>query len=217
MEILFISDTHNRLYEADVDNVLNYCQSRGIRLEAIISLGDVADFEYKILFKNSLLRSLPRYGVLGNHDWTTVLKLNSIEDIHNKVITLPNGMTMAGMCGSCKYKPGNPPCMWSQRESVEIARGLGEADILISHDTVCQTNHPINDDISAPQEGLLGINKYLSDNSICKLHIHGHLHTPYVHREDTFTRICVKNLAIISISSDRTAEILYATEQYDEV
>lgn len=208
MYILCVADTHNRLYESDMSALYEYIKQRQIQLSAVVSLGDVADFEYKILF-HDFLRPLPRYGVLGNHDWSTVLGMNHIEDIHSRVLRLPNGMTAAGFSGSARYKPGNQP-MWTQKESLEISKLIGPADILFSHDTLCDRPDALYDELSAPQDGLLGITEYLHHNPQCWLHIHGHLHTPYIKHDNGVTRICVHKLAVVNISDEHTATVVFS-------
>ena len=74
------------------------------------------------------------------------------------------------MGGSFKYKRNDEYAFYTQEESIEIAKKIGNADIFVTHDKAfTEDNHnPVHD-------GLKGITNYIYTNHI-PLHIHGHLH-----------------------------------------
>lgn len=164
LKILFIADTHNCLtYD---EETLNYIKN-------------VKDYDYCILLGDhsaddlvEILKIIPKEkicGVLGNHDSWEKYKDYSIENIDKKVITI-NGIRIAGISGSFKYKNSDNYALYTHEESIEIANTMESADILITHDKPF-TNGKEWD----AHSGMKGITEYIYKNHI-PLHIHGHLH-----------------------------------------
>lgn len=164
LKVLFITDTHNCLsYEKEtleyIKNIKDY--------DYCILLGDhSAEDLYeitKIIPKDKLC------GVLGNHDSWDKYKEYGINNIDGNVIDI-NGVKIAGMSGSYKYKNSDQYALYTHEESIDIANRMDEADILVSHDKP-YTEKQFGD----AHDGLKGITEYIYKNKI-PLHIHGHLH-----------------------------------------
>lgn len=206
MILLVVSDTHNRYSEKDFRDIDDYCKNHNIEIKRIISLGDITDFEYKLLKKDF---NVPIYGVIGNHDWPTVLEINDIPNLHGNLLTFENGLSATGFCGSSKYKATNEPNMFTQSRSVEIARQLPVANILFSHDTACHDETLLSSNSSYSHAGLWGITRYLEHTPSCKLHIHGHLHQSFHNMIDGLTTICVFRWALIDVSDSLQVTYLY--------
>lgn len=143
-------------------------------------LGMIRDYDYHccVLLGDIPLQALELihdvsheqiFGVLGNHDEPDQLKRCGIPDLNGKVITV-NGVTIAGLSGSHRYKDGNH-VMLSQKESISAAKQLPPADILISHDTV----YHIMGRKDNAHCGLKGISQYISNHKT-KLNLCGHYH-----------------------------------------
>lgn len=164
LKILFIADTHNCL--ADGNELLNYIKQQ-------------KDYNYCILLGDHSSNDLERIlqiipiekicGVLGNHDGWERYKNYNIQDINGKVIDI-NGVKIAGLGGSFKYKNSSEYCLYTHEESIDIANKIKEADIFVSHDKpFTEDNH------NFAHDGLKGVTEYIYKNHI-PLHIHGHLH-----------------------------------------
>lgn len=164
IKILFIADTHNCLYgnskileELKKQKDYDFC----------ILLGDHSTNDL-----NEILQIIPInkiYGVLGNHDGWDKYKQFGINDINQKIINI-NGVKIAGISGSYKYKNVSDYVLYTHEQSLEIADKMEQADILVTHDIpfLCDNHNPVHD-------GLKGITKYIYKNQI-PIHIHGHLH-----------------------------------------
>lgn len=164
LKVLFITDTHNCLsYEKEtldyIKNVKNY--------NYCILLGDhFAEDLYeitKIIPKDKLC------GVLGNHDSWDKYKEYGINNIDGNVIDI-NGVRIAGMSGSYKYKISDQYALYTHEESIDIANRMNEADILVSHDKPY-----IQKQFGDAHDGLKGITEYIYKYKF-PLHIHGHLY-----------------------------------------
>ncbi len=167
VKILFITDTHNCLtYEKEtLDQIKNIKE-----YDYCILLGDhSADDLYEI---THIIPKEKICGVLGNHDSWEKYKEYSIENIDGKVINI-NGIRIAGMSGSFKYKNSDQYALYTHEESIEIANNMAEADIFVSHDKPF-TEKQYGD----AHDGLKGVTQYIYKNHI-PLHIHGHLHEEY--------------------------------------
>lgn len=129
-------------------------------------LGDIPEAALNII--KQLVRK-PLYGVLGNHDDLNTLSRCGITDLNGKSATV-NGVKIAGLGGSHRYKNGDYP-MLTQRESIKAAAACPAADILISHDTAYHVMKQLDD----THCGLKGISQYIS-RSKAGLNICGHYH-----------------------------------------
>lgn len=164
LKLLFITDTHNCLtYDKEtleyIKNVKDY--------DYCILLGDhSAEDLYEI---TKIIPNEKLCGVLGNHDSWEKYKEYGINNIDGKVIDI-NGVRIAGISGSFKYKNSDQYALYTHEESIEIANNMQEADIFVSHDKAF-TEKQYGD----AHDGLKGITHYIYKNKI-PLHIHGHLH-----------------------------------------
>ena len=79
---LIITDTHGHIRNSlhtfleDVENV-----------DIIFTLGDIDFRDHEELKNIKKIKDIPKFGVLGNHDYFNDLKNNGIESIHGKLIT----------------------------------------------------------------------------------------------------------------------------------
>ncbi|WP_307993027.1 metallophosphoesterase [uncultured Clostridium sp.] len=158
LNLLVITDLHT-VYEEEIQKIQNYIY------DCCILLGDIR-FDDLMLIRKYVKGSI--YGVLGNHDSYGILENAGIENIHNKVITI-NEIKIIGFEGSSKYKKGNSP-LYTQEESLKIAKTMSKADILVSHDSpYCLYKK------DPAHCGLKGITEYIKKNRI-PINIHGHQH-----------------------------------------
>ncbi len=164
LKILFITDTHGMLYyEKDtVDYMINLKD-----YDCCILLGDHSANDLEII--KNIIPNEKLYGVLGNHDGWNLYKDNGIMDINGQVISI-NGVKIAGICGSYKYKNFKECAMYTHEESVELANKMEKADILVSHDKPFTKS-----EYGESHDGLKGITEYIYKNHI-SIHIHGHIH-----------------------------------------
>lgn len=164
IKILLIADTHNCLtYNKEM---LEYIKNEK-NYDCCILLGDHSAndlYEIKQYVPNEKL-----FGVLGNHDTWDKYKDNEIQDINGKVIEI-NGVKIAGIGGTYKYKDSEKSVLYSQEESIKISDSMKYADILVTHDKPF-----LRKESDVAHMGLKGITEYLYKNHV-SLHIHGHLH-----------------------------------------
>lgn len=168
INILFITDTHNCL--AYTDKYLNYLKSFKITdYDICLILGDVSGLDIDAI--KNIIPKEKLFGIVGNHDSIDSLEVNNITNIHGKVIEC-RGVRIAAIMGSNRYKQGDYG-MITQEESIEVAKSMENADILVSHDKayIWDKNDKVHD-------GLKGITYYLYKNHV-PIHIHGHLHEEY--------------------------------------
>ena len=159
INILAIADIHYLINEECFQKLEN------LKYDVCLLLGDIK-LDYINIIKKYVTGNI--YGVLGNHDGFGILEKANIENIHNKIIDV-NGVKIIGFEGSSKYKNGNHP-LYTQKESMYIAKKMNEADILISHDS---PYFLYRRDVA--HCGLKGITKYIYKNRI-GMNIHGHQH-----------------------------------------
>ena len=164
LKVLFIADTHDCLcYEKETIEYIKSMQD----YDCCILLGDHSANDLKEIMEIVPINKI--FGVLGNHDsWGKYEELG-IENLNGRVIEI-NGVKIAGISGSYKYKESKEYALYSHEESIEIANKMECADILVSHDK------PFTEDNHNPaHDGLKGITEYLYKNNV-PLNIHGHLH-----------------------------------------
>lgn len=136
-------------------------------IDIVIMLGDHHDHDIEIIREyNSNIKII---GVLGNHDGFDFLERNGVEDINGRVYEA-NGVRIAGMQGSFKYKDVDYPS-FTQEQSRTFAGNIGPANIFITHDSP-RGYHEHKDDAHV---GLEGISEYILKNDPI-INIHGHQH-----------------------------------------
>ena len=162
INILLFSDTHNSLSY----NSSQLEQIKAMNYDVCLLLGD-----HSLDDIQEILKVIPKekiYGIRGNHDKFDDLTYCSIENIHGKIIEI-NNVRIGAIQGSIKYKETTAP-LYTQEDSLEIAKKLDNIDILISHDTFFSYE---SEEIS--HDGLKGITEAIYRNHT-PIHIHGHLH-----------------------------------------
>jgi len=164
INLLIIADTHDAASVEEFSHIKENCKKE---YDACFFLGDVTgkDFDY-ILPK--IKRNTPTYGILGNHDAFALLSRYGIENIHRRIVTV-KGIDFVGFEGSLKYKDEKAP-LYTDKESVLVAKGLPKADVLLSHDA---PKGVYKRDFA--HSGLLGLRWYMKKNPRC-INIHGHHH-----------------------------------------
>ena len=188
LKILFITDTHNCL--STDSEVLEYIKMQKDYNYCIL-LGDHSGNDL-----NEILKVIPKEkicGVLGNHDDWNLYEKYGINNISGKVISI-NGVKIAGLSGSYKYKDSNEYALYTHEESINIADNMEQADIFVSHDKpFLEDNH------NPAHDGLKGVTKYIYKNNI-SLHIHGHLHQEYEETLKNGTKsICLYMAKLVEI------------------
>lgn len=184
IRMLIITDTHGYL-PPDIARL------KDMQYDACFLLGDIYQSDLDRL--RSLLDLDKTYGIIGNHNYLNFLRDNGIRDIHGQAITV-NDITFAGWGGSIKYKA--PIELGFDGEfngisSIDFARTLPKADVLLSHDS------PLLDNRALPHSGIRGISWYLEQNHV-PLNIHGHLHQNRIDKiSDETTSIGVFRIAVI--------------------
>lgn len=165
ISILFIADLHNDIIGPDFTNQLvTYAK----KSDVCILLGDISESNLEKTFYY-IKHLVPIYGIVGNHDRDFLLQDFGIESLHKKVIKI-NNIIIAGMDGSIRY---NDYCqnVFSHKESIDIAREIPAADILVSHDIPYSPEWPG----SITHKGMIGLTQYLYSYGV-PYNIHGHLH-----------------------------------------
>lgn len=145
--------------------------------EAIFLLGDLTAADIETVLSH-VYKDVPILAIAGNHDERDVfLPFPRITDVHGKAVELPNGIVVAGMGGSNRYKRNAPKrMMLNQYESLLVAECVkeesqGHIDILLSHDKSF-----IQADPDIAHTGLLGVTKVIKDHPQLSYHLYGHDH-----------------------------------------
>lgn len=128
MKILIVTDTHGNLMQRELKEVLG-----GNVPDVVFILGDLSADDIDVLCDYQVLKEVPMYGVVGNHDSLSLLIDNGITDIHLKTVTV-GGYTVGGFGGSLRYKSGDYYLMHTNEESEELLNTLPPCDILLTHD-----------------------------------------------------------------------------------
>lgn len=165
---LVITDTHGHARCGGIDEFLK----RVDQIDVLFTLGDVEHMDFDAINAHPRLKGVPKYGVIGNHDYFSVLKDAGVYDIHNQVVDIC-GVRFVGMYGSIRYKNVDAP-MFTDEESVEVAAQLPECDIFLTHDKAKVEKDDARSMVSA-HSGMLGIGKYIKEKKPA-YHLHGHLH-----------------------------------------
>lgn len=172
----------------------------GLEYDCCCLLGDIPETALKIIKQ---LVHKPLYGVLGNHDDLNSLSRCGITYLNGKAVTV-NGVSIAGLSGSHRYKNGDYP-MLTQKESIVAAAACPAADILISHDTA----YHIMKQLDNAHCGLKGISRYISRTktglNICS-HYHINSHKRLMYKGCDI--LCVYKCALVSFP-ENTAKIIF--------
>lgn len=162
LQILAIADLHFGDRQT-LETVRNYDFDYNT---SCVLLGDIP--LNALIFLREIIKQ-PIFGILGNHDEFGQLERCGIENLDRKIVTI-NGVKIAGLSGSHRYKHGDYPLL-TQRESIAAAKAIPAADILISHDTA----YRLMGRKDAAHCGLKGISRYISRREPV-LNLCGHYH-----------------------------------------
>lgn len=171
INILAFADTH---YDFTNRETIERLYQEYGEPDIVMLLGDHHPY-----FIDLLLQYYPEniiLGVLGNHDLKSLYRKFGLKELHGNVASI-NGITIAGISGSHKYKCNSNYLLLSQDESLEICEMLlkqAYADILISHDKAF-----FEETYDVAHCGMAGITKYIFSEKAPIVHIHGHLHRSY--------------------------------------
>ena len=188
ISLLVIADTHGTL---DEDKFKQYLADK--QYDICIMLGDHYNRDIDIILR--YVDKSKIYGIKGNHDYDYLNDYN-IPNINGQVIEI-NGVKILGMEGSFKYKPVDFPS-FTQEDSITFLESSPKVDILVTHDK--KFDHVKIKDPA--HQGLIGITNYIFKNKI-SVHIHGHIHEPYVKKMiNGTTEYSVFGYEIIKIDSN---------------
>lgn len=196
MKLLCCADLHNSFDLTHFET-----QTYDKEPDLIVTLGDISVQDLRIIKRTADNLGIPAIGICGNHDEPFALQSVGIDDLHGKVKTI-DGVSFAGIGGSLRYKRSNYMFL-TQQQSIDIAKSLPKADVLISHDK------PYSGwffDKKAqyakdPHAGLVGITKYIRQNKP-KIHLYGHLHQRMTEEQHGTTSMCVYGIQLIDIGDD---------------
>lgn len=196
MKLLCCADLHNSFDLTHFET-----QTYDKEPDIIVTLGDISVQDLRIIKRTADNLGIPAIGICGNHDEPFALQSVGIDDLHGKVKTI-DGVTFAGIGGSLRYKRSNYMFL-TQQQSIDIAKSLPKADVLISHEK------PYSGwffDKKAqyakdPHAGLVGITKYIRQNKP-KIHLYGHLHQRMTEEQHGTTSMCVYGIQLIDIGDD---------------
>lgn len=165
ISLLVIADTHGTL---DEDKFKQYLENKQYNI--CIMLGDHYNRDIDIILR--YVDKSKICGIKGNHDYD-YLSDYGIPNINGQVIEI-NDVKILGMEGSFKYKPVDFPS-FTQEESISFLESKPKVDILVTHDKKFDYEK-----LKDPaHQGLIGITNYIFKNKI-PVHIHGHIHEPYM-------------------------------------
>ena len=196
MKLLCCADLHNSFDLTHFET-----QTYDKEPDIIVTLGDISVQDLRIIKRTADNLGIPAIGICGNHDEPFALQSVGIDDLHGKVKTI-DGVTFAGIGGSLRYKRSNYMFL-TQQQSIDIAKSLPKADVLISHEK------PYSGwffDKKAqyakdPHAGLVGITKYIRQNKP-KIHLYGNLHQRMTEEQHGTTSMCVYGIQLIDIGDD---------------
>ena len=165
ISILVFSDTHNS-YAYNTEELEKV---KNIKYDVCLLLGDHSLTDIQEILKVVPLNKI--FGLRGNHDKLDDLSYCGIKNLHSAIVEV-NGVKIGGFQGSSKYRnsPTSAP-IYTQEESLEIAKNLVDLDILISHDT-----YYFDEVGDISHQGMKGITEAIYRNHT-PIHIHGHLHS----------------------------------------
>ena len=129
MDILTAADCHGQLKQERLTETL-----AGRTPDVIFFLGDNEANDIECV--QDVLKGVPMFGVIGNHDCLNILDDYGIENLHRKVINY-DGFLIGGFGGAIKYKEDSSRLMFTNEESEELLNRFPQVDILITHDRPC--------------------------------------------------------------------------------
>lgn len=170
LNMICIADTHGELLKEENKQKLDKMLNDGC--DIIICLGDIRKDELRIICELNKKR-FPIIAVKGNHDDMNQFdEFEDITDVNNNIFEI-NNIKIIGMHGSIKYKGYEYPS-YTQEESLELAKTMPNANILITHAHLWEEEDKNKSEYDC-HIGLAGATKYFYDNQ-CFLNIHGHDH-----------------------------------------
>ena len=201
MRLLCCADFHNSFNLTGFEAKAKSCAP-----DVIVTLGDISVQDLRVIKKTADTLGIPVIGICGNHDEADALVKVGIEDLHGRSKTI-NGVSFAGIGGSLRYKPSGNMFL-SQRESIDVAKKLPKADVLITHDKpytgwFADTRAQYAKD---PHAGLVGITKYIRKNKP-KYHLYGHLHHRMTEETQRTTSMCVYGIQLVEIGGEDDEEV----------
>ena len=209
--LLFISDTHGSLKGKNpfVSNGPSYADTLREAwsnyfepVDAVICLGDIFLDELKII--KDIFFDIPVLGVPGNHEDISEIEEAGITNIHGKRYRIGD-FVIAGFGGCYRYKDHKKTdgiCLMTDEESLEFAKNLPKADILVSH-APCKTKS-----FDDAHSGLDGISWYISTHKP-KYHFYGHIHEPQTHFYPDGTRAECVYRAVVFDTATQKEKILF--------
>lgn len=196
MKLLCCADLHNSFDLTHFET-----QTYDKEPDLIVTLGDISIQDLRIIERTADNLGIPAIGICGNHDEPFALQSVDIDDLHCKAKTI-DGVTFAGIGGSLRYKRSNYMFL-TQQQSIDIAKKLPKADVLITHDKpytgwFADTKAQFAKD---PNAGLVGIAQYVRKNKP-KYHLYGHLHQRMTEEKHGTTSMCVYGIQLIDIGGE---------------
>lgn len=172
--LLTVADGHGTLHREDFLYAL-----KGNKPDMVLFLGDNFnyDLDLTIDFLNQQgLDDIPRYGIVGNHEYKKILDQYPIQNLHLQTASFPvnfmRTVIIGGFGGCIRYKnEGDDYMMFTNEQSVSLLNNFAKTDLFICHS---------NPSFKKPEQtdahsGLLGIGRYIEKNKPV-LTIHGHEH-----------------------------------------
>lgn len=201
MKLLCCADLHNSFDLTHFET-----QTYDKEPDIIVTLGDISVQDLRIIKRTADNLCIPAIGVCGNHDEPFVLQSVDIDDLHGKVKTI-DGVSFVGIGGSLRYKRSNYMFL-TQQQSIDIAKKLPKADVLITHDKAytgwfVDTKAQFAKD---PHAGLVGITKYIRKNKP-KYHLYGHLHQRMTEEKYGTTSMCIYGIQLVDIGGKDDEEV----------
>ena len=183
INVLAIADLHTTTYR-EIERIIEIEKEEDY--DCVILLGDICREDAEKIAENA---DEPCFCVSGNHDKVGQYDgIRNLEDIDGKTVVV-NGVRISGVSGSLRYKPGDF-CMRTEDEVREVLSGIGNTDILVSHESPYHLMNP-----NKTHGGFLAISDFLKEKKP-KVHLFGHHHEPYEEMRDDVYEICVYKVGI---------------------
>ena len=188
LRMLVFADLHSTWWET-VRDLIQIADRE--EYDCVLFLGDICADDIRAILPHT--KGVPCLYVLGNHDgWNQNKKTGGLTDMDGKTIVI-NGIRISGVSGGPKYKYDDH-AMRTEEEMEKALEGVGETDILISHDS---PYHLMGTNWS--HGGFAAITDFI-DREKPALHIFGHHHTDHEEIVRGTREICVYGCALITTS-----------------